>query len=176
MVDNFAGNEVQINGLDNPSHKWVDKESMKQPICVTRWRNATLDQCKKMFAVFQQSGIFIACCHHHLMLLGCDMINSGELMKYLLAIVEKLLSVYGCDGAVFYDISCAFSTTLANSCIAPKVSSLNLHMVVGAFHGHAHNRKCQLKWHLLYVHGTGNMEGEGCEHVFSASNNLAQGM
>ncbi|KAG1769947.1 hypothetical protein EV702DRAFT_978318 [Suillus placidus] len=47
--------------------------------------------------------------------------------------------------------------------------------MVGAFHGHAHNRKCQLDWHPMYIPGTGHTEGEGCEHVFSSSNELARG-
>lgn len=46
--------------------------------------------------------------------------------------------------------------------------------MVGAFHGHAHNRSCQLKWHPTYIEGTGHTEGEGCEHVFSSSNDLAR--
>ena len=95
-------------------------------------------------------------------------------MKYLLAIVDKLLSAYSHDGAVFYDIGCTFATTLADSSLATKALSLNLRMLVGAFHGHVHNRKCQLDWHPLYVAGAGNTEGEGCEHVFSASNDLAR--
>ncbi|KAG8217990.1 hypothetical protein J3R82DRAFT_6167 [Butyriboletus roseoflavus] len=48
--------------------------------------------------------------------------------------------------------------------------------MVGAFHGHAHNQKCQLDWHPLYICGAGQTEGEGCEHVFSASNELVQGI
>ena len=47
-------------------------------------------------------------------------------------------------------------------------------MMVGAFHGHAHNRACQLTWHPLYIQGTGKSEGEGCEHIFSATNDLAR--
>ncbi|KAF8545568.1 hypothetical protein OG21DRAFT_1479759 [Imleria badia] len=47
--------------------------------------------------------------------------------------------------------------------------------MVGTFHGHAHNCQCQLKWHPMYIPGTGHTEGEGCEHVFSASNALALG-
>jgi Kyakuja-Dileera-Zisupton transposase len=47
--------------------------------------------------------------------------------------------------------------------------------MVGAFHGHAHNQKCQLDWHPVYITGTGHSEGEGCEHIFSASNALARG-
>ncbi|KAG1907232.1 uncharacterized protein F5891DRAFT_919646, partial [Suillus fuscotomentosus] len=46
--------------------------------------------------------------------------------------------------------------------------------MVGAFHGHAHNRRCQLDWHPMYISGTGHTEGEGCEHIFSASNELAR--
>ncbi|KAG1817568.1 uncharacterized protein BJ212DRAFT_1446632 [Suillus subaureus] len=45
--------------------------------------------------------------------------------------------------------------------------------MVGAFHGHAHNQRCQLDWHPMYIEGTGLTEGERCEHIFSSSNNLA---
>ncbi|KAG1835965.1 hypothetical protein DFJ58DRAFT_719206 [Suillus subalutaceus] len=46
--------------------------------------------------------------------------------------------------------------------------------MVGAFHGHAHNRRCQIDWHPMYIDGTGHTEGEGFEHVFSSSNELAR--
>ncbi|KIJ57433.1 hypothetical protein HYDPIDRAFT_178172 [Hydnomerulius pinastri MD-312] len=46
--------------------------------------------------------------------------------------------------------------------------------MVGSFHGHAHNRRCQLDWHPMYITGAGRTEGEGCEHVFSSSNELAR--
>ncbi|KAG1722976.1 hypothetical protein EDB19DRAFT_1898130 [Suillus lakei] len=45
--------------------------------------------------------------------------------------------------------------------------------MVRAFHGHAHNRWCQIDWHPMYIEGTGHTEGEGCEHIFSSSNELA---
>ncbi|KAG2335913.1 hypothetical protein BDR05DRAFT_978878 [Suillus weaverae] len=45
--------------------------------------------------------------------------------------------------------------------------------MVGMFHGHTHNCKCQLDWHPMYIPGTRHTEGEGCEHVFSSSNKLA---
>jgi phenylpropionate dioxygenase-like ring-hydroxylating dioxygenase large terminal subunit len=32
-----------------------------------------------MFALFEESGVFIASCRHRLVLLACDMIKSGEL-------------------------------------------------------------------------------------------------
>ncbi|KIK75826.1 hypothetical protein PAXRUDRAFT_36957 [Paxillus rubicundulus Ve08.2h10] len=95
--------------------------------------------------------------------------------KYPLTIVDCLLSVYGANAGCAYDIGCAFSKTVKNSVLKLKAHSLNLHCMVGAFHSYAHNRKCQIDWHPMYIQGTGNTEGEGCEHVFSSSNELAQG-
>ncbi|KAL4071582.1 hypothetical protein V8B97DRAFT_2023737 [Scleroderma yunnanense] len=94
--------------------------------------------------------------------------------KYPLAIISKLLSVYSQNGGCVYDISCAFSTTLQNSSLGPQVEDLKLCMMVGTFHGHAHNHMCQLEWHPQYIWGTGHTEGEGCEHVFATLNKLAR--
>ena len=94
--------------------------------------------------------------------------------KYGLAMIDRLTRVYGKNGGIAYDIGCAMSQTLANSSLGPRVRELNLRLMVGLFHGHAHNWKCQLDWHPLYIQGMGHAEGEGCEHVFSASNDLAR--
>ena len=47
--------------------------------CIERWRNAGPEERKKMFALFKESGAFIASCRHRLVLLACDMIKSEEL-------------------------------------------------------------------------------------------------
>lgn len=91
-----------------------------------------------------------------------------------MAIIDHLLKVYGKNGGIAYDIGCAFSKTLGNSSLGPRARELGLRMMVGAFHGHAHNRRCQIDWHPMYIDGTGHTEGEGCEHVFSSSNELAR--
>jgi hypothetical protein len=84
------------------------------------------------------------------------------------------MDTYGQDTGCAYDIGCAFETTLRNSTLGPRALALNFRLMVGAFHGHAHNWLCQLSWHPLYIQGTGHSEGEGCEHVFSSSNDLAR--
>ncbi|KAG2147967.1 hypothetical protein DEU56DRAFT_730319 [Suillus clintonianus] len=100
---------------------------------------------KKMFAVFEESGIFIASCRHHFVLLApCFEIILFALMhfgstKYLLAIIDKLLTVYGQNGGCAYNIGCTFSKTLTNSTLGPCAHNLGFQMMVGAFHGHAHN-------------------------------------
>lgn len=94
--------------------------------------------------------------------------------KYPLALLNHLMSVLGENGGCAYDIGCAFAKTLASSSLGPRALALNLRMMVGAFHGHAHNRRCQLDWHPMYIDGTGHTEGEGCEHVFASSNELAR--
>lgn len=73
-----------------------------------------------------------------------------------------------------YDIGCEFSKTVSTSSLGQRAANQKFRLMVGAFHGHAHNRVCQLSWHPLYIKGTGLTEGEGCEHIFSASNDLAR--
>ncbi|KAG1750862.1 hypothetical protein EDB19DRAFT_1893370 [Suillus lakei] len=180
IVDKFKDEVKSRTALDNNNNPddWEDIHKDGEvpgeiPFnCTAHWQNAGPEQCKKMFAVFEESGVFVAVCHHRFVLVVCDMIQSGELAKYALATVDHLMTVYGENGACTYDIGCAFSKTLSTSSLGPRAQSLALHMMVGAFHGHAHNRKCQLDWHLMFITGTGHTEGEGCEHIFSSSNEL----
>lgn len=94
-------------------------------------------------------------------------------MKYPLAIVHQLLQDFGSDICLAYDIMCAFITTLKDSCLGDKIVALNLSGVVPAFHGHAHNRFCQVHWHPIYVEGVGMEDFEECERTFACSNELA---
>jgi hypothetical protein len=94
--------------------------------------------------------------------------------KYPLAITSRLLQNIGDKIGCAYDIGCTFDKTIDNSHIGLVARRKELRMMVGAFHGHAHNCGCQLLWHPLYIKGTGLTEGEGCKHIFSASNDLAQ--
>jgi Kyakuja-Dileera-Zisupton transposase len=71
-----------------------------------------------------------------------------------------------------YDIGCAFQMTLHGTSLKQLVDLNQFLLMVGAFHSHAHNCSCQLWWHPTYIEGTGHTEGEGCEHVFSSSNEL----
>ena len=49
------------------------------PPCVDRWVNLGADSRKKMWGTFDETGIFPATCRHGIVLLICDMIQSGEL-------------------------------------------------------------------------------------------------
>ena len=67
---------------DADVHEEDDWEDVDMPSslskCVDRWRNAGPEQCKKMFALFEKTGIFLACCRHCFALLICDMIKTSE--------------------------------------------------------------------------------------------------
>ncbi|KAJ7704664.1 hypothetical protein B0H14DRAFT_2416209 [Mycena olivaceomarginata] len=93
-------------------------------------------------------------------------------MKYPLAFVKRLLDTYGADICLGYDIMCTFFKTLYRSSLSADVVALHLRGVVPAFHGHAHNRTCQLGWLPLYVEGVRCKDFEECERTFSKSNNL----
>ena len=94
-------------------------------------------------------------------------------MKYPLATVERLIQLYGSDICLGYDIMCVFIKTLSQSILRPNIVAFHLHGVIPSFHGHAHNRGCQLQWHPMYIEGVSLEDFEECECTFSKSNELA---
>ena len=147
------------------------------------------DITKKIWAIFDETGIFLALCHHGFLLVIADMVQSGELyvsflllfllfmyaysVKYPLVCVEKLLDAFGEDIGSGFNIGCKFKTTLNNSPLGPCACQLRHTCLVGAFHGHAHNCLCQLSLLATYVKGLGLEDLEGCERAFLMSNALA---
>lgn len=93
--------------------------------------------------------------------------------KYPLSVVDTLMEAFGPNLGVGYDIGCRFSKTVSESMIGQRAKEQNLTSLVGSFHGHAHNRLCQLSNLATYVDGIGLEDLEGCERFFSKSNALA---
>ncbi|KAI0038356.1 hypothetical protein FA95DRAFT_1567791 [Auriscalpium vulgare] len=164
-VDKFA-NDIGSAALP-------ESDAASNP-CAERWENMAPDITKKMWGVFDETGIFISVCRHGFLLVLADMVKSGELSKYPLAVTKKLLDTFGKDLGGGYDIGCGFATTIAHSSLGPLAAELNYTSLVGAFHGHAHNRRCQLSYLASFVVGLGLEDLEGGERVFSKSNPLAR--
>ncbi|KAF9001333.1 hypothetical protein BDQ17DRAFT_1391088 [Cyathus striatus] len=182
--------EKMLNGmiLDHPIVTAVPEKSgsniimglnEKEPVevlespCEGRWSNMSSQSTAHMWGVFDETGIFIALCKHGYILNVIDMVASGELSKYPLAIVESLLNAFGANLGGGYDIGCQFGTTLNSSALGNDAQRLNYRSLVGSFHGHTHNHRCQLSNLATYVRGLGLEDLEGCEHFFSRSNALA---
>ncbi|KAG1728427.1 hypothetical protein EDB19DRAFT_1897395 [Suillus lakei] len=127
--------------------RWARSDYWVEPKAVDWFQNAV----RAHDVIFDESGIFITACRHCFVLVACDMLRSSELAKYPLVLIDKLLGVYGPNRSCAYDIGCVFSKTLSSSSLVS-----------------------QLHWHPLYIPGTGHSEGEGCKHIFSASNKLAR--
>ncbi|KAJ7445131.1 hypothetical protein B0H11DRAFT_1746932 [Mycena galericulata] len=142
--------------------------------CADRWKNMINDVTSKMWGIFDETGIFLALCRHGFVLVIADMIRSGELAKYPLAVVEELLNVFGMKLGAGYDVGCHFEATVQNSELGDLARKNKLKCLVGSFHGHAHNRLCQLGFLATYVEGMGLEDLEGCERYFSRSNGLAK--
>src|SRR5215471_15085806 len=94
-------------------------------------------------------------------------------MKYPLACLQRIFDLYGANIAFAYDIACAFMKTVLRSRLSQKAIDLGLRGVVPAFHGHSHNRNCQVNWHPMYIDGAGIEDFEECERTFKPSNELA---
>ncbi len=103
------------------------------------------------------------------------LINVYVRAKYPLAIVEQLLNLYGEDLGIGYDVGCKFGMTVSRSPLGVLACTLGFLALIGLFHGHAHQRECQIQNLGTYVTGQGLEDLEGCEHFFSGSNALASG-
>ncbi|KAJ7236144.1 hypothetical protein C8J57DRAFT_1530245 [Mycena rebaudengoi] len=142
--------------------------------CPDHWKNMVNDVTSKTWGIFDETGIFLALCRHGFVLVVADMIRSGELAKYPLAVVEALLDVFGLNIGLGYDIGCHFGATVNKSPMGEHARANQFKALVSSFHGHAHNRRCQLGFLATYVAGMGLEDLEGCERYFSKSNGLAR--
>ncbi|KAI6156950.1 hypothetical protein BKA82DRAFT_25914 [Pisolithus tinctorius] len=144
--------------------------------CTSRWKNMDKQKMKQTWGVYDETGIFLAVCQHGMSLLIADMVQSGELTKYPIAIVSRLMKVFGADLGGGYDIRCQFSTTLAKSIIGKDIEQNQHSCLVPAFHGHAHRRLCQLSHLMVYTEGLCLEDLKTCERTFSKSNVLASSL
>ncbi|KAG8703208.1 hypothetical protein FRC09_004300 [Ceratobasidium sp. 395] len=166
-------NTAQDSSQDKPEPA-IDEAEHKDIPCEMRWKNARADEAGKKVALFDETGIFAVACRHGTVMFVEDMRQSGELAKYGLAAVDKLCRVFGNDILLGYDIGCTFCGTVHRSpLVGPVAKECNMCFCTGSFHGYAHNRKCQLKNHPVYLEGAGSECFEECETLFSFTNATA---
>ncbi|KAJ3892332.1 hypothetical protein GG344DRAFT_45574 [Lentinula edodes] len=153
--------------------------------CEERWQNMKETSISRLSAKFFENGWFVLLCRHMLLLLACNMIQSGELAQYPLALLHIFMAAEKEERdirqegrpqgqlAVVYDIACKTSKTVRRSPLNSLAQWSRFLPAVGAMHGYAHERSCQLLFLMLYIVGVGLEDGEGCERYFNVSNALA---
>ncbi|KAL4079175.1 hypothetical protein J3A83DRAFT_4356133 [Scleroderma citrinum] len=114
--------------------------------CTENWKAVAADSKKKSWRIFEETSIFASACWHGMILWIVDMIQSGKLFKYPLAMVDKVLSL---------------STMINSTSLSSKFWALKSCMCIDAFHGYSHN------------YGSGLEDFETMEYIFSILNQLA---
>ncbi|KAJ7726079.1 hypothetical protein B0H14DRAFT_2269523, partial [Mycena olivaceomarginata] len=142
--------------------------------CSERWQNMKEDVTSRTYGMYNETGFFPALCRHGFVLKVVDMVKSGELSKYPLATTAHLLNILG-EIAISYDIGCKFGKMVkVHLALKELARDKSFRVLVGAFHGHGHNRLCGLDNLMTYVEGGEHCEAlETCESFFSKSNALA---
>ncbi|KAG1780889.1 hypothetical protein EV702DRAFT_1193717 [Suillus placidus] len=123
--------------------------------CSKNWKATASDEKKRMWNIFDETGIFLCACRHGFILWYADMVRSGELVKYPLSIIAKVLEV------------------LESSSLGPLFKQMDCRMCVDVFHGFVHNYKCQTRHHPRGIKGAGLEDFGMAERIFSVSNALA---
>ncbi|KAH9920365.1 uncharacterized protein B0H18DRAFT_881127 [Fomitopsis serialis] len=178
FVDQFA-NEVRSHKQDDnvdapPDDTGGDPTDGADPSqCTKNWKASASEDKKGMWGIFDETGIFASACQHGMILWLINMVRSGELAKYPLAIAAKIIDVLPQKCLNGYDIGCDFAKTLQNSSLGERWRVHGSRCCVNAFHGCSHNYWCQLNHHPNVIVGMGIEDLETLEHVFSASNQLA---
>jgi hypothetical protein len=83
-----------------------------------------------------------------------------------------MLNTFSKDLGGGFNVGCHIEITLKNSTLRPLVAALNYKSLINAFHGHAHNRLCQLPHLATYMKCLGTEDLGVCESTFSKSNDL----
>ncbi|KAJ6569171.1 hypothetical protein B0H19DRAFT_1209333 [Mycena capillaripes] len=151
----------------------VEQGEDEEDSCTERWQNMKQEVTARAWGMYDETGIFPALCRHGFVLIVVDMVKSGELSKYGFAVTAHLLQVLG-EHLLGYDIGCKFAKMCKSHPVLSKLAANNnFKAIIGSFHGHGHNRRCQTKNLATYVKGVGLESLEGCEAYFSKSNALA---
>ncbi|KAI0786237.1 hypothetical protein C8Q75DRAFT_794249 [Abortiporus biennis] len=127
------------------------------------WKSAASEEKKKMWAIFDETGIFASACCHGLILWITDMVS----------MVSKVIDTLEPHILRGYDIRCSFQETIKKSSLGNKFINHRSKLCVNAFHGYTYCYQCQLVHHPSIIEGTGLEDLETLEHIFSASNELA---
>ncbi|KAG1750032.1 uncharacterized protein EDB91DRAFT_1235444 [Suillus paluster] len=138
---------------------WRILAHWSQSVCLDQWCNSAPEAQKQMFAV--------------ILLTICDMVRSGELMKYPLATIHRLMEVYQRPFIYGYNIKCMFDKIISRSSLSSTVHQLGVDGIVNGFHRHAHSCLCQVQHHCEYKVRAGKEDFETCECTFSESNAVA---
>ncbi|KAI5984616.1 hypothetical protein EDD15DRAFT_2390391 [Pisolithus albus] len=158
---NLFANEVAGHGTEDSDHdNRNNTDTSMDTNCTDNWKAAAADSKKKSWGIFEETGIFACACHHGMVQWVADMIQSGELFKYPLAMIDKALSTLGDRLLIGYDIACKLSVTIGSSSL-------------DAFHGYSHNYSCQDTNHPNVIEGAGLEDFGMMERIFSMSNQLA---
>ncbi|KAF8169554.1 hypothetical protein K438DRAFT_1909486 [Mycena galopus ATCC 62051] len=141
--------------------------------CTEGWQNMKEEVTARAYGMYDETGFFPALCRHGFVLVVVDMVKSGELAKYGLSITAHVIAILG-EIAIGHDIGCKFAKLVkAHPLISKLATDNHFRALVGAFHGHGHNRRCAVENLMIYVKGVGTEALEGCESFFSKSNTLA---
>ncbi|KZO93751.1 hypothetical protein CALVIDRAFT_485477, partial [Calocera viscosa TUFC12733] len=152
----------------DPAH---EEEPDDGHLCTDKWKTShAQERPSHWMDGLDATGNFLCSCRHGMILCSADMLQSGELSKYPLACISKLMDVHGHGLAMGYDIGCDHAKTIARSTLGEQAQKLDFRMFVGAFHGYAHHRKCQLSYHPRFLMTAGLETFETNEWIFSKQN------
>ncbi|KAJ7838917.1 hypothetical protein B0H14DRAFT_3459022 [Mycena olivaceomarginata] len=135
-----------------------DLDDDEEDGCAERWQSMKEAITSRAWGMYDETGIFPALYYYRFVLVVVDMVKSGELTDS--------------PSPLTFFWSCAvlrWDTHWLQVRQVELVKDSEFVALIGAFHGHGQNRRCQAKNLRVtpYVKGVGLESLEGCESFFS---------
>ncbi|KAJ7585534.1 hypothetical protein C8J56DRAFT_1165901 [Mycena floridula] len=92
----------EVDGWD--IHLDPEKPVEEGPQGCDQWHNSKESNTRPMWQIYDETGIFLSLCRHGFVLLIADMVQSGELMKYAIATLNRFFRILPSGMGGGYDI------------------------------------------------------------------------
>ncbi|KAJ7801139.1 hypothetical protein B0H14DRAFT_2386691, partial [Mycena olivaceomarginata] len=137
--------------------------------CQESWDAANENKRKADPKRYDASGIFVLTCRHGQVLFLCNIDTPGEQQRYIIAMVEEVVSLLPPVATVLeaYDVACCTDHSLNLFPILSADIRKRVSFVINGMHAYGHHWACQLVYNPKFREGMGLADHEGVERFWS---------
>ncbi|XP_025108243.1 uncharacterized protein LOC112572667 [Pomacea canaliculata] len=158
-----------VRNFVNTHHEATSKSSSKSSEC-SNFQAGDLVRSKNKNAKLDIRGVFGAVCQHGFPLHFVNM-QHGERFGYPVYILQQIAAEQLCTAStkqiVMYDVACSLQAHITKHSQLFGQLSEKFRFVVPVFHSFAHITQCQMTKGQRFCEGTGLIDGEAMERLWS---------
>ncbi|KAF7337111.1 hypothetical protein MVEN_02148700 [Mycena venus] len=167
--------------VDKIGDRIADARKKKPSKCTPRIPEEVIDACEASWDAANEkkkkvdtkchdaSGVFVMTCRHSQVLFQCNIDTPGEQQKYIVALMEEVISLLPPQATVLqaYDVGCVTDHSFNLYPILSQGIRERVAFVINAMHAYGHQWVCQLVYSPRLRRGMCLTDSEGVERFWS---------